>query len=666
VSLLSRGQSNLALTQAQHHQVANREKAEKQTGRGPQRGELTDYEQSRLELDRAYKAIREVATNYYGKRFLVPLPVVPPRFNHCSGYKAQVDEGGEEDGGEKLIKGEVRWKTKEDCEKNGFEWNAHPDLSRMLDTTGVEDETNWSIVSSAWPGGTVDLKGEADSYPTNLNFWNDDGNLKAFAVFPSKVKNRINEQVQVTGFDNYDPERVQITQSPILRDVLDLAPLEATELSEGFGNRVYVEIDVDPKIYWLHDRSLMERTLGHQHFMYKTGDKEIFKVVEGEGNEQTETDDERGRPNFATIGTRTNQLTLNGRSIYKTSDVNDIDALEENGTCSNAEGDELENIENRTECTVDDDGNPTGNVWSPYPVETESGLSGPKRPYALITLPERVIYQENDVIDYKKNAPSLSETTDSGSESDEDTSVNYSQGFQVSLSETVNSEELIKGWLFEQLGRDSTALRQIAQLLLRQNADPFAGVDIDRPGMIAAAMKPWHAGIPQESNLFRWGPFANGYGYGRVEVDIDNSYHPAAFGGEDPLHIVAFKHAGARVEKGADKAFESGSVTLASGPEHKLGSQPTLYFPDKLPEHLGGLPIEYEKSLGPYVTDVAVDVGTNGITTRYGFNSQSRFGDLDKIYEERLRKEQRDIIRNAKKQEDDFKKLRRNIKEFRE
>jgi len=39
---------------------------------------------------------------------------------------------------------------------------------------------------------------------------------------------------------------------------------------------------------------------------------------------------------------------------------------------------------------------------------------------------------------------------------------------------------------------------------------------------------------------------------------------------------------------------------------------------------------------------------------------------LDRIYEERMRKEQRDIIRNAKKQEDDFKKLRRNIKEFRE
>ena len=132
------------------------------------------------------------------------------------------------------------------------------------------------------------------------------------------------------------------------------------------------------------------------------------------------------------------------------------------------------------------------------------------------------------------------------------------------------------------------------------------------------------------------------------------------------MHIVAFKHAGARVERGENKAFESGSVTLASGPEHKLGSQPTLYFPDKLPEHLGGLPIEYDNVLGPYITDVAVDVGTNGITTRYGFNSQSRFGDLNKIYEERMRKEQRDIIRNAKKQEDDFKKLRRNIKEFRE
>ena len=667
-TLLARGQANLALTQAQHHQVANKDKAEKQTGRGLQRGELTDYEQSRLELDRAYKAIREVATNYYGKRFLVPLPVIPPRFNHCSGYKAEVDEGGQEDGGKTLVKGAVRWDTKEDCEKNGFEWNAHPDLSRMLDTTGVEDETNWQIVNSAWPGGTVDLKAEADSYPTNLNFWNDDGNLKAFAVFPSRVKNRLNENVQTTGFDNYDPERVQVTQSPILRDVLDLAPVEATELSEGFGDRVYVEVDVDPKIYWLHDRSLIERTLGHQHFMYKTGDKEIVENPTGnqtEGGEPETAPDARGRSNFATAGTRTNQLTLNSRSIYKTSDVNDLDAMEINGTCISPEGEIVQGIETKEECLSEEDGR-GDNVWEPYPFNTDGGLSGPKRPYALITLPERVVYQENDIINYKKNVVSLSETTDSGSESTEDTSVTFSQGFQISLSETVNSEELIKAWLFEQLGRSGTALREISQLLTRQNADPFGGVDIDRPGMVAAAMKPWHAGIPQESNLFRWGPFANGYGFGKVEVDIDNSYHPAAFGGEDPLHTVAFKHAGARVEKGADKAFESGSVTLASGPEHKLGSQPTLYFPENLPNHLGGLPIEYSNTLGPYVTDIAVDVGTNGITTRYGFNSQSRFGDLDKIYEDRLRKEQRNIIRNAKKQEDDFKKLRRNIKEFRE
>ena len=667
-TLLARGQANLTLTQAQHHQVANKEKAEKQTGRGLQRGELTDYEQSRLELDRAYKAVREIATNYYGKRFLVPLPVIPPRFNHCSGYKAEIDRGGQEDGGTQFVKGAIRWDTKEDCERNGFEWNAHPDLTRMLDTNGVEDENNWNIVSSAWPGGTVDLKDEADSYPTNLNFWNDDGNLKAFAVFPSKVKNRLNENVQVTGFNNYDPERVQVTQSPILRDILDLAPVEATELSEGFGDRVYVEIDVDPKIYWLHDRSLIERTLGHQHFMYKTGDKEAFQnPVEGGGEGGDETkDDERGRVNFTTIGTRTNQLTLNSRSIYKSSDVNDLDIIETNGSCMSPEGLLIEGIKTKTECLFDEDGNKRENVWDPYPFSNDGGLSGPKRPYALITLPERVIYQENDIIDYKKNVISMSETADSGSESTEDTNVTFSQGFQVSLSETTNSEELIKGWLFEQLGRDETALRQISQLLVRQNADPFGGVDIDRPGMIAAAMKPWHAGIPQESNLFRWGPFANGYGFGKVEVDIDNSYHPAAFGGEDPLHIVAFKHAGARVERGENKAFESGSVTLASGPEHKLGSQPTLYFPDKLPEHLGGLPIEYDNVLGPYITDVAVDVGTNGITTRYGFNSQSRFGDLNKIYEERMRKEQRDIIRNAKKQEDDFKKLRRNIKEFRE
>jgi len=93
-----------------------------------------------------------------------------------------------------------------------------------------------------------------------------------------------------------------------------------------------------------------------------------------------------------------------------------------------------------------------------------------------------------------------------------------------------------------------------------------------------------------------------------------------------------------------------------------------LEFPRNLPQNLGGGVISpYEPNvLAPYVTDIAVDVGTEGISTRYSFNSQVRFGDLDSIYEKRLRKTQQDIIRSLKKQEADQRRTRRNISEFKE
>ena len=607
-SALSRGQSNMTFTKAQNHQVSSKERAEKLTGRGPQKGELTDYEESKLQLDMAYKAVKDVATNFYGRKFLVPLPVVPPKKVFCSGYSAITNAAGN------LVKG-ARHDNQPDCEDNGFEWKAHPDLSKMLDSSGIEDINNWEIVNSAWPGGTVNLKTDsADSYPTNLNFWNDDGNLKAFALFPSKVKNRINEQQQNVGFNNYDPEKIQTnTGVGMLDDLAGLGSLDLTQITAAFGDKTYVEIEVDPKIYWLHERSFMERTLGQQYFMHETG--------ETQDNPLKATREFHKYAEVGTIslvnGIETFETLLDDRSLFKKHDVNELGQ--------------------------------TGSV-------TKTGEAGPRRPYALITLPERVIYQENDKVGTEKLNSNGSAIP------------NFTQGFEIPLSETKNSEDLFKAWIFQQGSETAAALRHVAQLLNRQSADSFNGIDVKRASMIAAAFKPWHAGIPQESNLYTWGPFKSGSGYGKVVADFDNSYHPAVFGGEDFLQEAAYQHVKAKKEKDADKSFEAGNVTLASGPEHKLGAQPVLEFPTNLPQHLGGGRISpYDPNvLAPYVTDIAVDVGTNGISTRYSFNSQSRFGDLDSIYEERLRKTQKETIRNLKKQEADQRRTRRNISEFKQ
>ena len=113
-------------------------------------------------------------------------------------------------------------------------------------------------------------------------------------------------------------------------------------------------------------------------------------------------------------------------------------------------------------------------------------------------------------------------------------------------------------------------------------------------------------------------------------------------------------------------AYETGSVTLASGPEHKLGSQPKFDFPQQLPAHLGGHPIPPIANLSPYVTDISVNVSANGISTRYGFNTQATFGDIGKIYENRIRDAHRESLRQFKKQENDLRRTKRNIRDYRD
>ena len=109
-------------------------------------------------------------------------------------------------------------------------------------------------------------------------------------------------------------------------------------------------------------------------------------------------------------------------------------------------------------------------------------------------------------------------------------------------------------------------------------------------------------------------------------------------------------------------SYETGSVTLASGPEHKLGSQPDFSFPANYKNQQ----IPPMAELAPYVTDISVSVSTNGITTRYGFNTQATFGDIGKIYENRIRDAHRESLRQAKKQENDLRRTKRTIRDYRD
>ena len=612
--------------------VGNSDKARKYAGTSvPESGPLNKYDESRMQLDRAYKAIRDVATNYYGRKYLVPLPIFPPKKEYCTGYTTKVNS---QTGN---IEKDERIDNRADCEEQGFIWGAHADLDKMLDTKGIENKTNWEIVEAGWPGPvSIDLTDrdqngyttiKPDSFPTNPNFFNSDGNIKAFALFPENIQNRINQEIQNVSFENYDPEEVQITENTrVLFDFFNSGIPELSAFAQRFGNKVYTEITVDPEIYWLDDISLHEKVMGHQYYMHEAGDGANVGI--GSATSQytrTVGGVSADFPEFASVGTKTEKADGNkqsGRSIFTSGDVNNVSLAGPTMTAS-------------------------------------EGF--PKRPYALITLPDAVVYQENDYIDSGPSQAAI------GIQQGITT---FRSGFQIPLTDTINGRDLLAGWTGHHRlpfnYSDVVALTSLANWMEGQLYNPHQGIDVDRMSMVSAAVKPWHAGIPQESNEHRWGPWVIGDGMGEIQFEVNDSYHPAAFGGRIELQKSAFTHVKSDLDlfsqHDSRMAFETGSVTLASGPEHKLGQQPKFTFPSPYKS----VTIDPLSDLGPYVTDISLSIGDNGITTRYGFNTQASFGSIDKIYEQRIRSSQKELIKRFKKQEDDLKRTKRNIQEYRE
>ena len=67
---------------------------------------------------------------------------------------------------------------------------------------------------------------------------------------------------------------------------------------------------------------------------------------------------------------------------------------------------------------------------------------------------------------------------------------------------------------------------------------------------------------------------------------------------------------------------------------------------------------------GPYITDLSLSVGTNGLTTNYNFSTQRKFGDLSKIYEDKIRKNQAETTQALSRLEEKMERVRRGIGQY--
>jgi hypothetical protein len=123
--------------------------------------------------------------------------------------------------------------------------------------------------------------------------------------------------------------------------------------------------------------------------------------------------------------------------------------------------------------------------------------------------------------------------------------------------------------------------------------------------------------IPQESNMYTWGPWY-AYGktkYGKAAVEQDENLRPEVFGNVETLDKAAFSLVNAAT---ADMyASESGSLSLAAFPQYNMAERFDVN--------------------GPYITKMDVSVGTAGMTTNYTFSTWTRnFGKIAKYNIERI------------------------------
>jgi len=539
-----------------------------------ERNALSLHERTAMAVDIAYQKIQEVATQFYGRRYLVPLPFNPPTSHTCSNLKH---------------------KNQTVCEDAGFDWGPHGMLSEWFQKMGVGkcsdgispdkftcEVTNksfwiepikhinkWDINTSGWPGGSIDYQWDErknTGYPQNTNFWTEDGNLEAFVVFPSHERKRFSADSTRLDFRNFNPETIHESKS-------DIGPID------GWGNKVFVKANVDTETHWLPARPAWEIQNEKQFAMYRAGDGD------GSGAEKerlNEPDD------YLKIGTLDNVIELKERPVYTR--------------------------------TITGKGNK---------LKVEQALA--YKPYALITIPNQVLYGDMDqTIKFHND-------------------VGEGKDMCIPLIKAKNSNSLMSAWLQGQ-NRDGIVGQQLRALGANMRNSAAISPDMGRGSFQAAAYKPWHAGIPQQSKNYKWGPWALGTGFGKVDYDIDTSIKPSSFGGEESMANYAM--AGIKTTlQNVTPYIETGSVTLAGLPAHAFATQIVL-------------PINGVNLLGPFITDISVSMGTGGLTTTYNFTTQEKFADIDSINRERIRKAQTDMLKMLKHTEDEIARTKRDITKY--
>jgi hypothetical protein len=245
------------------------------------------------------------------------------------------------------------------------------------------------------------------------------------------------------------------------------------------------------------------------------------------------------------------------------------------------------------------------------------------RPFALITISSPVHWSKDDSIKIGKNK----RPAGGGAATDKNMIIplgGYADGRQI---DNCNISAAVVGIYGQQIAGSDLA---------KANAGPSSGTGQTK--MAPARYKPWACGVPQTSNRFTWGPWAAGVNFGKANFVDDSSYAPENFGSELLMNVAA---RGKVITLNDPNVFvESGNVTVTGLPDYSYGIGSQI-FGD-----------------GPTVSDISVDIGPGGITTSYTMQTQQKFGEIQSIYENRIKKLQSDAMENSKKMAASLKKTK--------
>ena len=271
-------------------------------------------------------------------------------------------------------------------------------------------------------------------------------------------------------------------------------------------------------------------------------------------------------------------------------------------------------------------------LWSAstYDIQTNKVSAGTIKPYALVSAGNKAYYDHNDIV---TTGPQYSTPNTRGTH-DAKYYISVLSLGQIPLGETDGRYIFNANFIYN----------TTTNIYHHSTAHGGASSDVSKFNIIQAAHKPWAAAVPQQSNRFKWGPWALGTGFGKAVYEEDNSYNPAAFGGFDNMEVAGIEKCKAAVEPNqltSGWAIEKGSITLAGLPSPADGDGSSR-----------GIMGRQLMGQGPYITDVSLDISTGGVTTTYNMQTQRKFGKLNEIYENRMRQQASDLIKTAKEIED--------------